>query len=164
MTLVSSNEVKNEYFMSGKWSEKFIFHEGQSHKWNIHFFTSWDEIKVISTPKIWMFFYKFYWRWEANLIFCCVMFDLQFFSWQWNIKTWQWNIKILYLTCESITFRKYALYSSNIFLYFINLYTINVPFSLQLIQQQQKNAFLYEDPETNWLPTKLATPINLQLQ
>ena len=25
-----------------EWSEKSIFHEWQSHKWNIHFLTSWD--------------------------------------------------------------------------------------------------------------------------
>ena len=43
MTFISSREVK-----------KFIFHSCLRHSWNIHFFTSLDEIKVIFTPNIWI--------------------------------------------------------------------------------------------------------------
>ena len=43
MTFISSREVK-----------KCIFHECLRHSWNIHFFTSLDEIKVIFTPNIWI--------------------------------------------------------------------------------------------------------------
>ena len=43
MTLISSREVK-----------KCIFHSCLWHSWNIHFFTSLDEIKVIFTPNIWI--------------------------------------------------------------------------------------------------------------
>ena len=45
MTFISSSEVK-----------KYIFHECQRHEWNIHFFTSREEIKVIFTTNIWIFF------------------------------------------------------------------------------------------------------------
>ena len=45
MTFISSSEVK-----------KCIFHECRRQEWNIHFFTSLDEIKVIFTPNIWIFF------------------------------------------------------------------------------------------------------------
>ena len=45
MTFISSSEVK-----------KCIFHECRRHEWNIHFFTSRDEIKVIFTTNIWIFF------------------------------------------------------------------------------------------------------------
>ena len=43
MTFVSSHAVK-----------KCIFHLWLCHSWNIHFFTSFDDIKVIVTPKIWI--------------------------------------------------------------------------------------------------------------
>ena len=43
MTFISSREVK-----------KCIFHSCLRHSWNIHFFTSLDEIKVIFTPNIWI--------------------------------------------------------------------------------------------------------------
>ena len=43
MTFISSREVKN-----------CIFHSCLRHEWNIHFFTSLDEIKVIFTPNIWI--------------------------------------------------------------------------------------------------------------
>ena len=43
MTFISSREVK-----------KCIFHSCFRHSWNIHFFTSLDEIKVIFTPNIWI--------------------------------------------------------------------------------------------------------------
>ena len=43
MTFISSHEVK-----------KCIFHSCLRHSWNIHFFTSLDEIKVIFTPNIWI--------------------------------------------------------------------------------------------------------------
>ena len=36
-----------------KW-KKCIFHSCLRHEWNIHFFTSLDEIKVIFTPNIWI--------------------------------------------------------------------------------------------------------------
>ena len=36
-----------------KW-KKCIFHSCLRHSWNIHFFTSLDEIKVIFTPNIWI--------------------------------------------------------------------------------------------------------------
>ena len=45
MTFISSSEVK-----------KCIFHECRRHEWNIHFFTSRDEIKVIFMTNIWIFF------------------------------------------------------------------------------------------------------------
>ena len=41
ITFISMNEVR-----------KCIFHLWLHHLWNIHFFTSFDEIKVIFTPKI----------------------------------------------------------------------------------------------------------------
>ena len=43
MTFISSREVK-----------KCIFHSCLRHSWNIHFFTSLDEIKVIFTTNIWI--------------------------------------------------------------------------------------------------------------
>ena len=43
MTFISSREVK-----------KCIFHPCLRHSWNVHFFTSLDEIKVIFTPNIWI--------------------------------------------------------------------------------------------------------------
>ena len=43
MTFISSREVK-----------KCIFHSCLRHSWNIHFFTSLYEIKVIFTPNIWI--------------------------------------------------------------------------------------------------------------
>ena len=43
MTFISSREVK-----------KCIFYLCLWHSWNIHFFTSLDEIKVIFTPNIWI--------------------------------------------------------------------------------------------------------------
>ena len=43
MTFISSREVK-----------KCIFHSCLRHSWNIHFFTSLDEIKVIFSPNIWI--------------------------------------------------------------------------------------------------------------
>ena len=43
MTFISSSEMK-----------KCIFHSCLWHSWNIHFFTSLDEIKVIFTPNIWI--------------------------------------------------------------------------------------------------------------
>ena len=43
MTFISTLEVK-----------KCIFHSCLRHSWNIHFFTSLDEIKVIFTPNIWI--------------------------------------------------------------------------------------------------------------
>ena len=36
-----------------KW-KKCIFHSCLRHEWNVHFFTSLDEIKVIFTPNIWI--------------------------------------------------------------------------------------------------------------
>ena len=64
MTFISSSEVKYVYFMS---AEIYIFslHEKalmkytffpftKRHSWNIYFFTSRDEIKVIFTPNIWI--------------------------------------------------------------------------------------------------------------
>ena len=45
MTFISSSEVK-----------KCIFHECRRHEWNIHFLTSRDEIKIIFTTNIWIFF------------------------------------------------------------------------------------------------------------
>ena len=52
MTFISSREVK-----------KCIFHSCLRHSWNIHFFTSLDEIKVIFTPNIWIssiYYFKIY--------------------------------------------------------------------------------------------------------
>ena len=43
MTFILSREVK-----------KCLFHLCLRHSWNIHFFTSLDEIKVIFTPNIWI--------------------------------------------------------------------------------------------------------------
>ena len=43
MTFISSREVK-----------KCTFHSCLRHSWNVHFFTSLDEIKVIFTPNIWI--------------------------------------------------------------------------------------------------------------
>ena len=45
MTFISSSEMK-----------KCIFHECRRHEWNIHFFTSRDEIKIVFTTNIWIFF------------------------------------------------------------------------------------------------------------
>ena len=58
MTFISSSEVK-----------KCIFHSCLRHEWNIHFFTSLDEIKVIFTTNIWIFFllYTSLDRRDANL-------------------------------------------------------------------------------------------------
>ena len=50
MTFISSREVK-----------KCIFHECLRHSWNIHFFTSLDEIKVIFTPNIWISSIYLFW-------------------------------------------------------------------------------------------------------
>ena len=49
---------KNVYFIrafiSSREVKKCIFHSCRRHEWNIHFFTSRDEIKVIFTPNIWI--------------------------------------------------------------------------------------------------------------
>ena len=65
MTFISSREVK-----------KCIFHSCLRHSWNIHFFTSLDEIKVIFTPNIWI-----------SSIFCMTMPSLILPHQQYNLST-----------------------------------------------------------------------------
>ena len=70
MIFISSNEVKNVYFISGEVTNEIYI-----------FFTSFDEMKIIFTQKEMNFLfiiYKWYRRREANLTFCCVMFDSHF--------------------------------------------------------------------------------------
>ena len=58
MTFISSREVK-----------KCIFHSCLRHEWNIHFFTSRDEIKVIFTRHEWNIHYFFHFtRWNKSHI------------------------------------------------------------------------------------------------
>ena len=88
-------------------------------KYTVFHFMKWNKSHSHSKNLNFLFIiYKIYWRREANLTFCCVMFDLQFCPLAVKYK----NLIFLYFTCENITFWKYALYFGNIFLYFINLY------------------------------------------
>ena len=106
MTFISSSEVK-----------KCIFHECRRHEWNIHYFTSRDEIKVIFTTNIWIFFLLYTSLSTINVnkkkssyrsyIFHC---------------SEEWKYKFYIFTSENITFSKYAFYFINNSLYFITLY------------------------------------------
>ena len=46
--------VVNKTFISSSEVKKCVFRSCLRHSWNIHFFTSLDEIKVIFTPNIWI--------------------------------------------------------------------------------------------------------------
>ena len=52
-------------FISSREVKKCIFHSCLRYSWNIHFFTSLDEIKVIFTPNIWI-------SSISSLIFCSI--------------------------------------------------------------------------------------------
>ena len=58
---VPKARMKNTFFhfttfISSREMKKCTFHECRRHEWKIHFFTSRDEIKVIFTTNIWIFF------------------------------------------------------------------------------------------------------------
>ena len=154
MTFISSNEVKKMYIswvaklrMKGndseydfyfiEWSEKMYFswvvthkiyifslHSKLCHSWYIHFFTSFAEIKVIFSPKIWTFFILY-----TKFIEVDMQIDSQYCPLAVKYK----NLAVkyiffsyVYFTCENKTFWKYALYFSYIFLYFSNKSSIMI--------------------------------------
>ena len=82
MTFISSREVK-----------KCIFHSCLRHSWNIHFFTSLDEIKVIFTPNIWIS--SIY-----ELDPYSLQHSLMFIKLFWRLYIWSWGQEAMLETIE----------------------------------------------------------------
>ena len=144
MTFISSSEVKKCIFLYFiEWSEKMyiswvpsevkkcIFHECRR---NIHFFTSLDEIKVIFTPNIWIFFllYTSLSIEEMQILqnLSCSPLTINGNKKKSSSGSYifycseEWKYKFYIFTSENITFSKYAFYFINNSLYFIALYII----------------------------------------
>ena len=76
MTFISSREVK-----------KCIFHSCFRHSWNVHFFTSLDEIKVIFTPNIWISSIYYITVYKVKQVFCT---NWLVPGWNWLVPEWNW--------------------------------------------------------------------------
>ena len=126
MTFISSSEVK-----------KCIFQECRRHEWNIHFFTSRDEIKVIFTTNSWIFFLLYTSLSIEEMQVLQILQNLSCFPLTINVNkkksssgsyifhcSEEWKYKFYIFTSKNINFSKYAFYFINNSLYFITLYII----------------------------------------